>query len=222
MDPVVVTGTRTEARAFDLPMSIDSISRAAIQDGKARVNISEDLNRAPGTFVQNRENFAQELQIEIRGFGARSQFGTRGVKLFYDGLPASTPDGQGNPGIFDLGSAQRIEVLRGPFSALYGNHSGGVVQVFSESGATPPVIASDIEFGSYGFQRYSLKGLARHGRVQRHGERVVFQRGRLPRPQRGEQDSVQHQAGLRDQPRQSADAGRQLHSISRMRRIRSA
>ena len=158
MDAVVVTGTRTEARAFDLPMSIDSISRADIQDGKARVNISEDLNRAPGTFVQNRENFAQELQITIRGFGARSQFGTRGVKLIYDGLPASTPDGQGNPGIFDLGSAQRIEVLRGPFSALYGNHSGGVVQVFSESGAAPPVIAPNLEFGSFGFQRYALNG----------------------------------------------------------------
>ena len=73
-------------------MSIDAISRSQIQDGKARVNISEDLNRVPGTFVQNRENFAQELQITIRGFGARSQFGTRGVKLIADGIPASTPD----------------------------------------------------------------------------------------------------------------------------------
>jgi iron complex outermembrane receptor protein len=156
--PVVVTGTRTQARAFDLPMSIDAISRSEIQDGKARVNISEDLNRVPGTFVQNRENFAQELQISIRGFGARSQFGTRGIKLIADGIPASTPDGQGSPGIFDLGSAERIEVLRGPFSALYGNHSGGVVQVFSESGSTPPSASVDIEFGSYGFQRYALKG----------------------------------------------------------------
>jgi iron complex outermembrane recepter protein len=156
--PVVVTGTRTEQRAFDLPMSIDVISRDSIQNGKARVNISEDLNRVPGTFVQNRENFAQELQITIRGFGARSQFGTRGVKLIADGLPASTPDGQGNPGGFDLNSAERIEVLRGPFSALYGNHSGGVVQVFSESGGTPPAVAPDLQFGSYGFQRYALKG----------------------------------------------------------------
>jgi iron complex outermembrane recepter protein len=158
MQPVVVTGTRTERRAFDLPMSVDSISRDEIQLAKPRVNISEDLNRAPGTFVQNRENFAQELQITIRGFGARSQFGTRGVKLLLDGIPASTPDGQGNPGMFDLGAADRIEVLRGPFSALYGNHSGGVVQVFSETGASPPTIVPDIEFGSYGFQRYGLKG----------------------------------------------------------------
>jgi iron complex outermembrane receptor protein len=85
------------------------------------------------------------------------------VKLIYDGLPASTPDGQGNPGMFDLGSAQRIEVLRGPFSALYGNHSGGVVQVFSESGSVPPVVTPDLEFGSYGLQRYALKGGAVSG-----------------------------------------------------------
>jgi iron complex outermembrane receptor protein len=163
LEPVVITGTRTERRAFDLPMSIDAITGSQIQDGKARVNISEDLNRVPGTFVQNRENFAQELQITIRGFGARSQFGTRGIKLIADGIPASTPDGQGSPGVFDLGSAARIEVLRGPFSALYGNHSGGVVQVFSESGTTPPTLAADLTFGSYGFQRYGLKGGAVSG-----------------------------------------------------------
>jgi len=163
LEPVVVTGTRTGARAFDLPMSIDAITRGDIQDGKARVNLSEVLNRVPGAFVQNRENFAQELQITIRGFGARSQFGTRGVKLIVDGLPASTPDGQGNPGIFDLGSAAQVEVLRGPFSALYGNHSGGVVQVFSESGSAPPALNADVEFGSYGLQRYAVKGVAAAG-----------------------------------------------------------
>ena len=163
LEPVVVTGTRSEARGFDLPMSIDAITRRDIQEAKARVSISEVLNRVPGTFVQNRENFAQELQITIRGFGARSQFGTRGVKLVVDGLPASTPDGQGNAGVFDLGSAAQIEVLRGPFSALYGNHSGGVVQVFSEGGSVPPTVNADIEFGSYGLQRYAAKGAATDG-----------------------------------------------------------
>jgi iron complex outermembrane receptor protein len=158
LEPVVITATRTEARAFDLPVSIDTVARENIQAGKARVNVSEDLNRVPGTFVQNRENFAQELQITIRGFGARSQFGTRGVRLIADGIPASTPDGQGSAGVFDLGSAERIEVLRGPFSALYGNHSGGVVQVFSESGSTPPSLTADLEFGSFGLQRYAIKG----------------------------------------------------------------
>lgn len=155
--PVVVTGTRTEARAFDLPMSIDSIPQADIQRGKLDVNVSEVLNRAPGTYVQNRDNFAQEQQISIRGFGARSQFGTRGVRLLADGIPASSPDGQGSPGIFDLGSADRIEVLRGPFSALYGNHSGGVVQIFTEPGRVPPMMSPSFTFGSYDTQRYGFK-----------------------------------------------------------------
>jgi len=155
--PVVVTGTRTEARSFDLPMSIDSIPQADIQRGKLDVNVSEVLNRAPGTYVQNRDNFAQEQQISIRGFGARSQFGTRGVKLLADGIPASSPDGQGSPGIFDLSSADRIEVLRGPFSALYGNHSGGVVQIFTERGPTPPMMSPSFTFGSYDTQRYGFK-----------------------------------------------------------------
>ena len=155
--PVVVTGTRTEASSFDLPMSIDSIPQADIQRGKLDVNVSEVLNRAPGTYVQNRDNFAQEQQISIRGFGARSQFGTRGVKLLADGIPASSPDGQGSPGIFDLGSADRIEVLRGPFSALYGNHSGGVVQIFTEPGPERPIVTPSFTFGSYDTQRYGFK-----------------------------------------------------------------
>lgn len=158
LSPVVVTGTRTEQRSFDLPMSVDVLSRDDVQEGNARVNVSEVLNRTPGNFVANRENFAQELQISIRGFGARSQFGTRGVKLLSDGLPASAPDGQGSPGVFDLGATERIEILRGPFSALYGNHSGGVVQVFSERGTDPPTATVDASAGSYGMQRYALKG----------------------------------------------------------------
>ncbi len=155
--PVVVTGTRTEARSFDLPMSIDSIPQADIDRGKLDVNVSEVLNRAPGTFVQNRDNFAQEQQISIRGFGARSQFGTRGIRLLADGIPASSPDGQGSPGIFDLGSAERIEVLRGAFSALYGNHSGGVVQIFTEPGPAQPIMTPSFTFGSYDTQRYGFK-----------------------------------------------------------------
>jgi outer membrane receptor protein involved in Fe transport len=116
--PTVVTATRVEQPSFDLPLAINSIDKGQIQDmAKPMVNISEQVNRVPGSVVQNRESYAQEQQIILRGFGARSQFGTRGVKLLADGIPASSPDGQGSPGLFDLDSAQRIEVLRGPFSA---------------------------------------------------------------------------------------------------------
>lgn len=148
--PVVVTGTRVEQPSFDLPMAIDSIGKEQIQEtAKPDVNISEQLNSVPGTLVPNRDSYAQEQQIVIRGFGARSQFGTRGVKLLADGIPVSTPDGQGSPGMFDLDTAERIEVLRGPFSALYGNHSGGVVQVFTEDGPPQPTLTARGWAGSW-------------------------------------------------------------------------
>lgn len=164
--PVVVTATRIEQRSFDLPAAIDSLDQERIQEtARAEVNISEQLNQVPGTTVQSREAYSQEQQIIVRGFGARSAFGTRGIKLLADGIPASTPDGQGSPGLFDLQSAQRIEVLRGPFSALYGNHSGGVVQVFTEDGPEDPTLTVQGMAGSYGTWKGGVKFGADTGAV---------------------------------------------------------
>ena len=154
---VVITGTRVEQNSFDLPMAIDSIDAATIQEQRATVNLSEVINRVPGVASAGKENYTQEQSLTIRGFGARSAFGVRGVKLFADGIPASTPDGQGGTGLFDLASASRIEVLRGPFSSLYGNHSGGVVQVFTEDGPENFTITPSYQFGSYGTARTGLK-----------------------------------------------------------------
>ena len=89
--------------------------------------------------MQSRQNYAQDLQLSVRGFGARSSFGVRGLRLYSDGIPGTMPDGQGQFSQFDLGSADHIEVLRGPFSALYGNSSGGVIAIFTED-AKPKVI----------------------------------------------------------------------------------
>ena len=163
--PVVVTATRVEQSAFDLPVSIDSVDAAQLRDQRLGVNISESLGRVPGTVVQNRETYSQEQSLVIRGFGARSQFGVRGVKLIADGIPASTPDGQGGTGLFDLATAKRIEVLRGAFSALYGNHSGGVVQVFTEDGPAQPTLGLSLAAGSYDTRRATLKFGGNSGNV---------------------------------------------------------
>lgn len=149
VDPIVVTPTRVEQSAFDLPTAVNVIDADVIQEQRAAVNVSESLARVPGTVVQNREAASQEQQIIIRGFGARAGFGIRGIKLLADGIPASTPDGQGGTGLFDLNSAKRIEVLRGPFSALYGNHSGGVVQIFTEDGPERPTVTANAIVGSF-------------------------------------------------------------------------
>lgn len=156
-DAVVITATRLPQSGFDLPVAIDVVGKRNISEQTPRVAISETLNRLPGTLVQNRETLAQEQQITLRGFGARSQFGVRGIKLIADGIPAGTPDGQAGAGLFDLASADRIEVMRGPFSALYGNHSGGVIQVFTEDGPKQPELSATLLAGSHG----SRRGLAK-------------------------------------------------------------
>ena len=149
LEPIVVTATRHEERAFDVPASVDIITGAVIRDGQPAVNISETLPRVPGVFAANRQNYAQDLQISSRGFGARAAFGVRGVRLYQDGIPVTMPDGQGQTGSFSLLSAERIEVLRGPFSTLYGNASGGVISVFSEGGTPEPTLTLSGGAGSY-------------------------------------------------------------------------
>ena len=154
---IVVTATRSEHTSFDLPVSIDRVDAEAIRDGRPMINLSESLPRVPGIVVQNRQNYSQDLQISSRGFGARSQFGVRGIRLLADGIPATSPDGQGQTSNFDLGSAERIEVMRGPFSTLYGNASGGVIQIFTEDGPPQPTLTPSVAAGSYGAWRYGVK-----------------------------------------------------------------
>lgn len=156
VSPVVVTATRIEQNSFDLPVSIDVVDAETIHDGQAQVNLSETSIRIPGVVVSNRSNYAQDLGISTRGFGARSAFGVRGVRLYADGIPMSMPDGQGQTGTFNLDTAKSVEFLRGPFSALYGNSSGGVVQLMTADGPLQPTLAAGINFGSYNTNRENI------------------------------------------------------------------
>jgi iron complex outermembrane receptor protein len=156
-DAVTVTATRVERPSLDVPASIDRVHAEDIRFARPGVNLSESLLRVPGLVVQNRQNYAQDLQISSRGFGTRATFGVRGLRLIADGIPASMPDGQGQVANFDLASAERIEVLRGPFSVLYGNASGGVINVLTESGAREPGVEGDLMFGAYGSWRAGFK-----------------------------------------------------------------
>ncbi len=155
---VTVTATRTEASPFDVPASVEVVDGARLRAaGRPEVSLSESLALVPGVAARDRQNYAQDLQLSIRGFGARSTFGVRGVRIYVDGIPATMPDGQGQLSHIDLASAARIELLRGPFSVLYGNSSGGVMQVFTQGGDGPPVVSSSLAVGSDGLVRPGLR-----------------------------------------------------------------
>ncbi|WP_396027368.1 TonB-dependent receptor domain-containing protein [Achromobacter xylosoxidans] len=155
--PVTVQATRLGTSILDTPASVDVIDGQQLRARQPGINLSEGLAGVPGLQLQNRQNYAQDLQLSIRGFGARSSFGVRGVRLYVDGIPGTMPDGQGQTSNIDIASVDHVEVLRGPFSALYGNSSGGVVQVFTEEGSKPPQVSADVSGGSYGTWRYGVR-----------------------------------------------------------------
>jgi iron complex outermembrane receptor protein len=166
-DAVTVTGTRVERPSMEVPASIDRVEAEDIRFARPQINLSESLGRVPGIVVQNRQNYAQDLQISSRGFGGRSTFGVRGLRLITDGIPASFPDGQGQVSHFDLSSAQSIEVLRGPFSVMYGNAAGGVINLTTESGASygegGTAAGAELSLGSFGTSRAGVKAGGRNG-----------------------------------------------------------
>ena len=151
-EPVVVTASGAERRLFETPYAAGSVDVQGLRSAGPMVNLSEALARVPGIVVNNRSNYAQDLQINSRGFGARASFGVRGIRLYTDGIPASGPDGQGQVSHFDLAGAQRVEVLRGPFSALYGSSSGGVISLVSAP-ATERRLQVDGDLGSFGMRQ---------------------------------------------------------------------
>ncbi len=142
---------------LDTPAAVSVVSGDDMRHAAPRVNLSENLSSVPGLQIQNRQNYAQDLQISVRGFGSRSTFGLRGIRMYVDGIPATMPDGQGQTSNIDIGSIDHIDVLRGPFSALYGNSSGGVINVETETGQQPTTLEASSWYGSYGSWRNSVK-----------------------------------------------------------------
>lgn len=163
---IVVSVTRTPESSFNVPGSVYTVTRRQISEAEPEENLSESLNRVPGIDIQNRQNYAEGLRVTSRGFGSQTSFGVRNVKIFVDGMPLTTPDGTTDSSVIDLGDVSRIEVLSGPFSALYGNAAGGVLQVFSRSGPKQATAEAGFWGGSFGAFRVSASygGQASFGR----------------------------------------------------------
>jgi iron complex outermembrane receptor protein len=157
LDEIVVSATRTESSLRDVARSVSVINKERIQNTTQQLGLDEALAGVPGLYIQNRYNFSGDLRVSLRGFGARSSFGIRGIRILVDGIPETLPDGQGGVDSIDMGSAQSIEVLRGPASSLYGNASGGVIAVTSELGTNDPFVEGKIAGGEFGFKQYGVK-----------------------------------------------------------------
>ena len=167
---LLVTASPQGISELDTPAAVSVVNGDDMRQAAPRINLSESLGAVPGLQVQNRQNYAQDLQLSIRGFGSRSTFGVRGIRLYVDGIPGTMPDGQGQTSNIDISSIDHIDVLRGPFSALYGNASGGVINVTTQRGQQPATVEASSYYGSYGSWRYGLKASGATGDGTRAGD----------------------------------------------------
>lgn len=155
--PVIkVQAVRTDSELLQTSVSVQKIQAPKTQEN-TNVNLSEVLQGVAGLQINNRENYAQDLQISMRGFGARSTFGVRGIRLYVDGIPATMPDGQGQSSNIDLDSLDNIEVLTGPFSAIYGNSSGGTILTQTKEGQGQDSIQVGFNAGSHHKQQANIQ-----------------------------------------------------------------
>ena len=163
VDEIVITATRMESSVRDVARSVSIIDKDRIQLDTQQLGLQEALAGVPGLYLQNGYNFAQDLRISLRGFGARSSFGIRGIRILVDGIPETLPDGQAGVDSIDIGSIQSIEVLRGPAASLYGNAAGGVIAISSELETDMPYLEGRIATGDHGYSQMQLKSAGKFG-----------------------------------------------------------
>ena len=157
LDEIEVTATRLDSTLLRSSRSVSVVGKDEIQNATQLLAMDEVLAGIPGLYMQNRYNFSQDLRVSLRGFGARSAFGIRGIKVIVDGIPETLPDGQAGVDSIDLGSASRIEVIRGPSSSNFGNASGGVIAIETETGTDPGFVQTTIATGDLGYSKFQLK-----------------------------------------------------------------
>ncbi len=173
---ITISVARLPLSSGGVPLSVSRLQGEWLRRAEPQLTLRESLAAVPGVWMLGEANFAQDIRIAIRGFGARSAFGIRGIRLLLDGIPESAPDGQGQVDNLDLAVVERIEVLRGSSGGLYGNASGGVVSLHTERIADAPAMRVRVATGSWGFGQGHVSGSFRRGR---HGVRLALTHQRL-------------------------------------------
>ena len=162
---VSLKAPKTQTPSSLLPISFSNRDLSSFQGIYQQLNLQEYLGSVPGLFTQNANNYAQDLRISLRGFGSRAAFGIRGVKIIVDGIPETTPDGQGQLDNLPLGLLKSLEVIRGPSSSLYGNASGGVIYLNTLDKLEGQTAKFRVSLGAYGFQNYQLSTSLENGKT---------------------------------------------------------
>src|SRR2546422_2873304 len=152
LPPAVVSVTRANPPINRIPQAVQLVEKTQISQARPTWGLDEALVTVPGVYAANRYNFSLDQRISIRGFGARAQFAVRGIKVLVDGIPQTLPDGTGQLTNLELGETDRIEVLRGSSSALFGNASGGVISIWTDPVA-PEGVAEDVRVLAGTFDR---------------------------------------------------------------------
>ncbi|MDC0560127.1 TonB-dependent receptor [Flavobacteriaceae bacterium] len=152
LDNVIVKSTKINANTKQIPLSVSIKNFIDEKNYNSQSSFSDFTRNTPGLFTSSSNNFSQDLRISIRGFGARSAFGIRGIKLIVDGIPETTPDGQSQLDNLPLGLVSSVEILRGPNANLYGNSSGGVISINTLSKSSEKYYGYSGIFGAYQYQ----------------------------------------------------------------------
>jgi iron complex outermembrane receptor protein len=152
LDNVIVKSTKINSSIQQAPLSVTLKSFREEKNFNSQSSFSDFIKNTPGVFTTSENNFSQDLRISIRGFGARSAFGIRGIKLIVDGIPETTPDGQSQLDNLPLGLVSNIEILRGPNANLYGNSSGGVISINTLPNSSEKYYRNSGIFGAYQYQ----------------------------------------------------------------------
>jgi iron complex outermembrane recepter protein len=196
LEAIVVSATRLRGVADDdVPASVTTVHLDG-DSNRPLVNVTEALASVPGVIALDRQNYAQDTQLSIRGFGARSTFGVRGLRLYADGIPASMPDGQGQLSHVNMLGADTMQVMRGPFSALYGNSSGGVVQFWSKPGADGDPTRLRATYGSFDTSSIGAQTMGQVGSFNYNLAASQFKTDGSREHSAAERDSVNARIGI--------------------------